>query len=469
MSDVLAKKHESLATAKESMDSLKGMFEQPGWSLRHEVIKYIYTKCMKEDTSVREHVLDMMMHFNIAEGEITLKVGTGEMVSAKAVEDSKIGRLVKNGLLSQLEDNSLPLCDFYLEGKMTKRSFTGKGLRAKTPLELVHSDLCGPMNVKVRGGYEYFISFIDDYSRYGHVYLIQNKSDSFEKFKEHKTEVQNEIEDPLTYKQAMNDVDCDQWIKAMDLEMESMYSNFVWTLVDQPNDMDVKTTFLNGNLEESIYMVQLERIINSTVAFLVLYVDDILLLGNDVGHLADIKKWLATQFQMKDLGNAQYVLQFQKGSAAMQIWSSFIKRKMSKETSRIGIVSRYHSNLGRDHWTAVKNILKYLRRTKDYMLTYGSKDLILIGYTDSDFQTDKDARKSTSGSVFTLNGGVLVWRSIKQSSIADSTMEAEYVAACEAAKEVLQIHENLEVINEENTLNENTILSGKSYIEETLQ
>ncbi|KAA0040301.1 gag/pol protein [Cucumis melo var. makuwa] len=48
---------------------------------------------------------------------------------------------------------------------MTKRSFTGKGLRAKTSLVLVHSDLCGPINVKARGGYEYFISFIDDYSR----------------------------------------------------------------------------------------------------------------------------------------------------------------------------------------------------------------------------------------------------------------------------------------------------------------
>ncbi|TYK05009.1 gag/pol protein [Cucumis melo var. makuwa] len=75
---------------------------------------------------------------------------------------------------------------------MTKRSFTGKDLRAKTSLELIHSDLCGPMNVKARGGYEYFISFIDNYLRYGHVYLIQNKSGSFEKFKEYKAEVENE-------------------------------------------------------------------------------------------------------------------------------------------------------------------------------------------------------------------------------------------------------------------------------------
>ncbi|KAA0064270.1 gag/pol protein [Cucumis melo var. makuwa] len=693
MSDVLAKKHKSLATAKEIMDSLKGMFGQPEWSLTHEAIKYIYTKHMKKGTSVREHVLDMMMHFNIAEvnggaidkanqiekkekrktskenkdkntpekgksyhcgenghwlrncpkylaqkkknsswkrfseGEITLKVETGEMVSAKAVGDFKIGRLVKSRLLSQLEDNSLPPSDSCLEGKMTKRSFTGKGLRAKTPLELVHSDLCGPMNVKARGGYEYFISFIDDYSRYGHVYLIQNKSDSVEKFKKYKAEVENESETPIyifnnvlsksvsetpneiwkgrkgypkeskgglfydpqenkvfvstnatfleedhirnhqtrsklvleeicknttdrpssstkvvdktrnigqtrpsqelgeprrSGRVAMNDVDCDQWIKAIDLKMELMYSNIFWTLVDQQNDVNPigckwiykrkrdqagKVQTFKAQLvakgytqKEGIYYeetfspvamiksirillsiatfydyeiwqmdVKNKRIINSTVAFLVLYVDDILLIGNDVGHLTDIKKWLATQFQMKDLGNAQYVLGIQivrnrKNKTLAMSQTSYIDKMLSRykmhnskkgllsyrygihlskeQCSKtpqevedmsnipyastvgslmyamlytrsdmyysVGIVSRYKSNPGRDHWTTVKNILKYFIRKKDYMLVYSSKDLILTGYTDFNFQTDKDARKSTSGLVFTLNGGAVV-------------------------------------------------------------
>ncbi|KAA0063164.1 gag/pol protein [Cucumis melo var. makuwa] len=67
MSDVLAKKHKSLAMVKEIMDSLREMFGQPSWSLRHEAIKNIYTKQMKEGTSTIEHVLDMMMHFNIVE------------------------------------------------------------------------------------------------------------------------------------------------------------------------------------------------------------------------------------------------------------------------------------------------------------------------------------------------------------------------------------------------------------------
>ena len=115
----------------------------------------------------------------------------------------------------------------------------------------------------------------------------------------------------------------------------------------------------------------------------------------------------------------------------------------------VGIVSRYQSNPGMGHWITVKHILKYLRRTRDYMLVYSSGDMNPIGYTDSDFQSDKDSRKSTSRSIFTLGGGAVVWRSIKQSSTADSTMEAEYIAACEVAKELVWLKKfyiDLEVV-----------------------
>ena len=60
-----------------------------------------------------------------------------------------------------------------------------------------------------------------------------------------------------------------------------------------------------------------------------------------------------------------------------------------------------------------------------------------LGYTDSDYQGDIDSRKSTSGYVFTLGGGAIVWRSVKQKYISDSVTEAEYVAASEAAKEAV--------------------------------
>ena len=88
----------------------------------------------------------------------------------------------------------------------------------------------------------------------------------------------------------------------------------------------------------------------------------------------------------------------------------------------VGMVSRYQSAPGEKHWIAVKHILKYLRRTRDYMLFYQGKNPEPDGYTDSDFQYDPDSRKSTSGYVFTLGGGAISWWSVNQSSIADSTM-----------------------------------------------
>ena len=74
---------------------------------------------------------------------------------------------------------------------MTLRPFKAIGYRAKEVLDLVHTDLCGPMSTSARGGYEYFITFIDDYSRYGYIYLMRHKSEAFDKFKEFKAEVEN--------------------------------------------------------------------------------------------------------------------------------------------------------------------------------------------------------------------------------------------------------------------------------------
>ena len=91
----------------------------------------------------------------------------------------------------------------------------------------------------------------------------------------------------------------------------------------------------------------------------------------------------------------------------------------------VGMVSRYQSDPGEEHWIAVKHIFKCLRRTRDYMLVFQDESLVPIGYTDSDFQSDRESKKSTSGYVFTLGDGAISWRSVKQSSTADSTMEAE--------------------------------------------
>ena len=105
------------------------------------------------------------------------------------------------------------------------------------------------------------------------------------------------------------------------------------------------------------------------------------------------------------------------------------------------ITSRYQLDPGESHWIVIKNILKYLRRSKDMFLVYGGleDDMVVNGYTDASFQSNKDDFRSQSGYVFCLNGGVVSWKSSKQSTVADSTTEVEYIAASDAAKEAVWI------------------------------
>lgn len=79
---------------------------------------------------------------------------------------SMIERLINDGLLRELRVSTLPVYESCPEGMMTKGHFTAKGDRAKVPFEIVHMDVCGPLNVQAKGGYKYFFTFIDDYSRY---------------------------------------------------------------------------------------------------------------------------------------------------------------------------------------------------------------------------------------------------------------------------------------------------------------
>ena len=86
-----------------------------------------------------------------------------------------------------------------------------------------------------------------------------------------------------------------------------------------------------------------------------------------------------------------------------------------------------------EHWKAAKKVLRYLQGTKDHMLTYRRSDhLEVIGYSDSNFVGCADMRKSTLSHVFLLGEGVVSWKSAKQSVVATSTMESEFVACFEA-------------------------------------
>ena len=103
----------------------------------------------------------------------------------------------------------------------------------------------------------------------------------------------------------------------------------------------------------------------------------------------------------------------------------------------VGVVSRFISNPGKEHWAAVKWILRYLRGTSRLCLCFGDDEPVLEGYTDADMAGDTDSRKSTSGFLMTFAGGVVSWQSKLQKCVALSTTEAEYIAITKACKEAL--------------------------------
>src|SRR3954465_1034918 len=332
------------------------------------------------------------------------------------------------------------------------------------------------------------------------------------------------------------------------LAIAAFYDYEIW-------QMDVKTAFLNGFLEEELYMMQPEgfvdpkgankvcklqrsiyglkqasrswnlrfdevikefgfvqtygeaciykKVSGSNVAFLILYVDDILLIGNDIDLLNSVKSYLNSKFSMKDLGEASYILDIKIyrdrsrrliGLSQITYLDKILKKfkmdgskkgflpmlqgkTLSKTQSpasaeereimdkvpyasaigsimyvmlctrpdvahAISLTSRYQSDPGSEHWIAVKNILKYLRRTKDMFLVYGGEEeLVAKCYVDASFDTDLYDSKSQSGYVFLINGRAVSWRRSKQPVVAGSTTEAEYVAASEAAQEEVWMKE----------------------------
>ncbi|KAM1644664.1 hypothetical protein EV1_006204 [Malus domestica] len=104
----------------------------------------------------------------------------------------KIRKMSKDGYIRSLGNDQMGTCECCLKGKMTKSPFTGKGERATEILGLIHTDVCGPMSITSRGGFSYYITFTDDHSRFGYVYLMKYKSESFEMFKEFKNEVEKQ-------------------------------------------------------------------------------------------------------------------------------------------------------------------------------------------------------------------------------------------------------------------------------------
>lgn len=436
--------------------------------------------------------------------------------------------------------------------------------------------------------------------------------------------------DPKNFREAVNSVQSDEWVKAMDDEYQSLLTKGTWSLVPLPkgrqaigskwvfkkkkdssgqvvrhkarlvaqgfaqrygkdfgevfapvamsstfrvllalagqrklqvHHIDVKNAYLNGTLSEEIFMrqppgyavpgkeelvcklhrslyglKQAARVWNATVKevllsldfrqsdsdaclflkqldngewmYLLIYVDDIVLVCGDERQMDRLEQQLRKHFEISSLGpiNQFLGIKVEKSSDGFYALSqkAFIKEiaerygldgaKTSKYPLDVGYMKQaegeplpdnvqYHSLVGallyvatntrpdiavavsilsrstsrptqRD-WVELKRVVRYLIGTEDLVLQLGLKQedgLKLIGYSDADWAGDTSDRKSTSGFVFMLGGAAVSWGSRKQNCVTMSTMEAEYVALSEAAQEAVWLRRLLCELDEEQPL-----------------
>ncbi|KAG8498724.1 hypothetical protein CXB51_005090 [Gossypium anomalum] len=359
-------------------------------------------------------------------------------------------------------------------------------------------------------------------------------------------------QEPSNYSEAISCEDSEKWMFAMQEEMESLHKNKTWDLVKLPKgkktgysqvpgvdftdvfspvvkhssirallgivamhdleleQLDVKTAFLHGELEEDIYMQQPEGFTVSEKEDYVCLLKKSLYAAKDKGEIRKVKAQLSEEFEMKDLGPAKKILGMEilrdrKTSKLYLSQKGYIEKLLCRFNMRsakpvstplaahfrlssalspqsddeieymshvpyssavgslmyamvcsrpdlsyaVSAVSRYMANPGKEHWKAVQWILRYLRGTTDVCLQFGRTEDGVIGYVDADFAGDLDRRRSLTGYVFTIGGCAISWKATLQTTVALSTTEAEYMAITEACKEAIWLKGLFSELNED--------------------
>ncbi|GJS76331.1 zinc finger, CCHC-type containing protein [Tanacetum coccineum] len=219
--------------------------------------------------------------------------------------------------------------------------------------------------------------------------------------------------------EAMKSQDVAFWKKAINDEMDSIMGNNTWVLADLPPCCKwilKRKMKVDGMIEKFKARLVIQGFKQkSGIDYFDTY-------APDIGE-ADV----IFGIRIKHESNGIAISQSHYIEKVLKKFNYFDCTPVSTpmDTSKL---SRHTSNPGTQHWQAIQRVLKYLKKTMDYRLTYTSYPLVLEGYTDASWINNTEDNSSTSGWVFMLSGGVISWASKKQTCITGSTIEFEFVA-----------------------------------------
>jgi hypothetical protein len=262
------------------------------------------------------------------------------------------------------------------------------------------------------------------------------------------------------------------------------------------------TNFLR-NLGFEPISADLGIFVRSTM-YIAVYVDDLLIVGPSIAEIKKIKRSLRNRFQMTDLGPCSYYLgmsvqrdrqnrmlylsqeayidkvahQFGISNGApvgtpieasplpenspgygcppnqrvtyQRIVGSLMYIMLGTRGDvayAVSMASRYLANPGPQHMKLARRILRYLNGTKNLRLTYKGQPQMLKGFTDADWGGCRDTRRSTAGYLFNIGSGAISWQSKRQSVVALSTCEAEFLGQTQATKEAIWLRRLLNELN----------------------
>lgn len=269
----------------------------------------------------------------------------------------------------------------------------------------------------------------------------------------------------------------------------------VWN--EKLNNVLERLKFTKCSKEPSLY----HKRRGGNLRLVAVYVDDLLVTESSLELIVEFKKEMSKVFEMSDLGLLSYylgieVLQHKDGITLRQeryanrifqetgmeesnlvhipMDAGLVMSKAQDEASvdetefrknigclryllhtrpdlafSVGMLSRYMHQPKSSHAVALKQVLRYLKRTTSYGLTFKrASKMELVGYCDSSHNIDEDDGRSTTWHIFYLNNCPITWCSQKQETVALSSCEAEFMAATEAAKQAIWLQELLEEITE---------------------